>query len=104
MTAKNVVFLVVFVLAMGLFAWSVYRLIRYLRLGKPENRFDRPGSRLMKVLTVAFGQSKLLREPLSGLMHFFIFWGFVVLLSAVLESIGEGIVSGFSFSFLGTVP
>ena len=102
MTAKNVVFLVVFVLAMGLFAWSVYRLIRYLRLGKPENRFDRPGSRLMKVLTVAFGQSKLLREPLAGVMHFFIFWGFVVLLSAVVESVAEGIFPGFSLSVLGT--
>ena len=102
MTAKNVIFLVVFVLAMGLFAWSVYRLIRYLRLGKPENRFDRSGSRLMKVLTVAFGQSKLLREPLAGVMHFFIFWGFVVLLSAVVESVAEGIFPGFSLSVLGT--
>jgi len=34
-------------------------------------------------------------------MHFFIFWGFVVLLAAVLESICEGIVSGVSFTFLG---
>ena len=104
MNPKNIFFLIVFVLAMGLFAWSAARLVKFLRLGKPDNRFDNPGSRLLKVLTVAFGQSKLLREPLAGLMHFFIFWGFVVLLSAVLESIGEGIVSGFSFSFLGTVP
>ena len=104
MNTKNILFLIVFVLAMGSFAWSAARLVRYLLLGKPDNRFDSPGSRLLKVLTVAFGQSKLLREPLAGLMHFFIFWGFVVLLSAVLESIGEGIVSDFSFSFLGTVP
>ena len=84
MTTKNLIFLVVFVLAMGLFSWSVTRLIKHLRVGKPENRFDKPGTRLMKVLTVAFGQSKLLREPVAGLMHFFIFWGFVVLLSSVL--------------------
>ncbi len=56
---------------------------------------------MKNVLLVALGQSKLLREPIAGLMHFFIFWGFVVLLAAVLESICEGIVSGFSFAFLG---
>ena len=86
---------------MGLFSWSVTRLIKHLRVGKPENRFDKPGTRLMKVLTVAFGQSKLLREPVAGLMHFFIFWGFVVLLSAVLESIAEGIIPGFTAAALG---
>lgn len=101
MTTKNLIFLVVFVLAMGLFSWSVARLIEHLRVGKPENRFDKPGTRLMKVLTVAFGQSKLLREPVAGLMHFFIFWGFVVLLSAVLESIAEGIIPGFTAAALG---
>ena len=101
MTTKNLIFLVVFVLAMGLFSWSVTRLIKHLRVGKPENRFDKPGTRLMKVLTVAFGQSKLLREPVAGLMHFFIFWGFVVLLSAVLESIAEGIIPGFTAAALG---
>ncbi len=101
MTTKNLVFLIVFLLATGLFVWSVYRLIQHLRVGKPENRFDKPGTRFMRVLTVAFGQSKLLREPVAGLMHFFIFWGFVVLLSAVLESIAEGIIPGFAASALG---
>ena len=50
---------------------------------------------------MAFGQSKLLREPFAGILHFLIFWGFVILLSAVVESIGEGILPGFSFAFLG---
>jgi len=34
-------------------------------------------------------------------MHFLIYWGFLVLLLAVAEAIGEGIVPGFSLSFLG---
>ena len=87
--------------ALAFFSWNARRLIRYLRLGKKENRFDRTGERLGRVLTIAFGQSKLLREPLAGTLHFLIFWGFVVLLAAVLESIGEGLVPGFSFAFLG---
>ncbi|HXG39239.1 MAG TPA: (Fe-S)-binding protein [Bacteroidota bacterium] len=100
MEIKNIVFLVVFLASIGLFSYSVRRLILHLRIGKPENRFDRPWERLKNVAVVAFGQSKLLREPLAGLMHFFIFWGFVILLTAVVESIGEGIVSDFSLTWV----
>jgi Fe-S oxidoreductase len=101
LTARNIIFLVVLVVALLGFAFNVGRLVLYLRLGKPEQRTDHSWSRLKNVLLVAFGQSKLLREPIAGLMHFFIFWGFIVLLAAVLESICEGVVPGFSFAFLG---
>lgn len=98
MEIKNIVFLVVFLSSIGFFSYSIRRLILHLRIGKPENRFDRPWERVKNVVVVAFGQSKLLREPFAGLMHFFIFWGFVILLTAIVESIGEGIVSDFSLA------
>ena len=101
MSVESMLFTVVLVAAFSLFARSVRRLYSFLMLGKPENRFDAPGRRAGNVLRVAFGQSKLLREPFAGILHFMIFWGFVVLLAAVAESIGEGLVPGFSFLFLG---
>lgn len=101
MPLQSVIFGIVLAAAFTLFGRSAGRLTGYLRAGKPENRFDRPGERIALVLRVAFGQTKLLREPFAGLLHFFIFWGFVVLLSAVLESIGEGLVPGFSLALLG---
>ncbi|HUI09285.1 MAG TPA: (Fe-S)-binding protein [Bacteroidota bacterium] len=101
MTLNAILFAVVFIAALAFFARSAARLIGYLRLGKKDDRFGQPGRRLARVASVAFGQSKLLREPLAGILHFLIFWGFVVLLSSVLESIGEGLVPGFSFAFLG---
>jgi Fe-S oxidoreductase len=101
MTLNALLFALVFLAALAFFARNVFRLVGYLRLGKKEDRFSGAGRRLRRVLTIAFGQSKLLREPLAGLLHLLIFWGFVVLLSAVLESVGEGLVPGFSFSFLG---
>jgi Fe-S oxidoreductase/nitrate reductase gamma subunit len=103
MTMKNIAFLIVFLSAATFFAISVRRLIRHLRIGQPENRFDNPWGRVKRTLLVAIAQSKILREPLAGVMHALIFWGFVVLLLAVLESIGEGLVEGFSFRFLGPV-
>jgi Fe-S oxidoreductase len=101
MTLNALLFALVFVAALAFFARNAVRLIGYLRIGKKEDRFSGAGPRLRRVLTVAFGQSKLLREPFAGLLHLLIFWGFVVLLSAVLESAGEGLFPGFSFSFLG---
>jgi Fe-S oxidoreductase len=101
MTLNALLFALVFVAALAFFARNVVRLVGYLRLGKKDDRFSGVGRRLRRVLTIAFGQSKLLREPLAGLLHLLIFWGFVVLLSAVLESVGEGLFPGFSFSFLG---
>jgi Fe-S oxidoreductase len=103
MTTKNIVFLIVLVGALALFSISVRRLIKYLSIGQPDSRFDNPMARLKKTLVVAIAQSKILREPLAGFMHAFIFWGFLVLLTAVLESMGEGIVEGFSFRFLGSL-
>ena len=56
---------------------------------------------MQRVLKIALLQTKLLREPLAGFMHLAIFWGFVALIVAVVESIGEGITGHFSFRFLG---
>ncbi len=83
------------------FGRNAWRLYSYLRLGRPESRHGDVRERLKNVLVVAFGQSKLLREPLAGLLHVAIFWGFVVLLLAILETIGQGISPAFSLSFLG---
>jgi Fe-S oxidoreductase len=52
-------------------------------------------------LLVAIAQSKILREPAAGLMHALIFWGFLALITAVLEAIIQGFISNFSLTFLG---
>ncbi|MEK9138044.1 MAG: Fe-S oxidoreductase, partial [Bacteroidota bacterium] len=101
MSLHSVIFALVLLCALSFFGWNVRRLIRYLRVGKKENRFDQVGTRLKNTLKIALGQSKLMREPLAGILHVMIFWGFVVLLAAVVESIGEGLYPRFSFSFLG---
>lgn len=101
MTTHNIIFLIIFLLSIIAFLFNVRKLISYLRIGKPDTRSDQPNARLKNVLTVAFGQTKLLRDPIPGIMHFLIYWGFLVLLFAVVESIGEGIVANFSLAFLG---
>jgi Fe-S oxidoreductase len=83
------------------FFLSCRHLLKTIRIGRKDDRFQNIGARLKKVLVVAFGQSRLLREPLAGILHFFIFWGFVILLSAVLEAIIEGVFPKFTLECLG---
>lgn len=101
MEIKNIVFVIIFACAFGLLAYNVRRLISYLKVGQKENRFDSIGTRIKNVLIIAFGQSKLLRDPVAGIIHFLIFWGFILFLAAVLESIIQGFYSPFSLEFLG---
>lgn len=98
---RTIIFLLLLLGAIAFFGVNVKRLIGYLKVGKAENRTDKPPARLRNVLSLVFGQKKLLRDPVAGWMHFFIFWGFVILLTAILESFLQGFGRNLSFSFLG---
>ncbi len=103
MTVKTIVFLVVLLAAFGGVFYNSRRLIDFLRIGKWTNRFDNLVERLRRTLVIAIGQTKIFRDPVAGPVHAFIFWGFLVLLAAVIESIGEGLLGHFSLSFLGPI-
>jgi Fe-S oxidoreductase len=97
LTTENVIFLFVVVIAAGFFALNVQRLVQYLQLGKPERRTDRPAQRAWNVLRVGIAQTKILREPVAGIMHATIFWGFIVLTAGTVELLIAGVFPGFSY-------
>jgi Fe-S oxidoreductase len=101
MWLSKFLFALVLLAATSAFAFSARRLIGFLSLGRHEERSDRPFARLGRVVKIAFAQTKLLRDPIAGTLHLAIFWGFVVLLFAVLQSIVEGLTGRFPFAFLG---
>src|SRR5437667_9308994 len=74
---KHIIFAIILAASFALLGWNLRRLYRYLRVGKPEDRFGGVWHRIGTVLKVAIGQSKLLREPLAGAVHAAIFWGFL---------------------------
>lgn len=68
------------------------RIIRAIRLGRPEDRSNEPGQRLRNVFTVALGQSKMVRrKTLAGVLHVFVYVGFLVINIEVLEIIVDGL-------------
>jgi Fe-S oxidoreductase/nitrate reductase gamma subunit len=66
-----------FAVAVGFLGYAVYRRYRLWRLGGGEARFDRIPERLTGLLIEVFGQRRQLRQLYPGLMHTFIFYGFM---------------------------
>jgi Fe-S oxidoreductase/nitrate reductase gamma subunit len=81
----------VFLAASGLFVWRATFLVRLLCLGRAENRFDHIPERLKRTLTYVFGQRRMLDEPLVGIPHLFIFYGFVVFVMATTGILLQGL-------------
>ena len=100
---RAILFGLIFFSATGFFIYSIKNFLSYLKIAKPENRFYEIPKRLKNTFEIAFLQTKLLRSKLAGILHLCIYWGFVVLLFVVLESIIEGFFPDFTFAFLGPV-
>jgi Fe-S oxidoreductase len=64
-------------------------------------RFDDLPKRVEQEATVVLGQRKLLQRPGPGLMHAFIFWGFLVLLTTIVEAMGEVFSKTFAIPLIG---
>ena len=63
-----------------------------LRAGRPLNRLDQPLRRIWGFIVYVIGQKRLLQDPVPGLMHAFIFWGFVALLVTTGNYFTNGLV------------
>jgi Fe-S oxidoreductase len=85
----------------ALFARRAGLIARLVRLGRPVDRTHDLPERLEREGTVVLGQRKLLQRLVPGLMHAFIFWGFLVLLTTVVEAGGQAIDEGFAIPLIG---
>ena len=87
----NILFALALAIGFGFFAMNVRKLFRNIRLGKDINRTDNKSERLKNMLKIAFGQSKMVRRPISGLLHLVVYIGFVIINIEVLEIIIDGL-------------
>ena len=79
--------------------WGVWKRVRLWRLGGAENRVDRIPERISGLLREVFGQRRHLQDPLPGVAHLMIFYGFLAefiatLLIAVQEWTGVHFLQG----------
>lgn len=100
MGVLNLVFAACLVVALAYFARSARRLVRWLQIGQADDRTNDPGFRTRNLITIGFLQKKILRDPLGGAMHAFVFWGFCVLGLGTLEILIQGVWTGFSYGLI----
>ena len=96
---------VLLVAALAFFSNTAYRWYRIIRSGKPDNRFTDYGKRLKNLLTIAFGQTKMIQGDFkAGIMHAIIFWGFLVVGLRTIILFGTGFDADFAAGFLASLP
>ena len=96
----------------GIAGYELFWKFRYVVAGRNDGRasFDQLGDRAAGFVKFVLGQARTIRE-FGGMLHFFIFWGFIVLQTATIELfirgffpefrlgqlIGQGAYSGMLF-------
>jgi Fe-S oxidoreductase len=95
--------LAITVVGLGLVVWRGWFLFRLVSSGPPAappRMRDIPAQLKAELLDV-FGQRKLLRRPVPGIAHFFVFWGFIVLLLTIIEAYGDLFSKTFAIPGIG---
>ncbi|MFL5790037.1 MAG: (Fe-S)-binding protein [Actinomycetota bacterium] len=75
-----------------------------LRAARPAARTAEPGARARRELAHVLGQRKLFQKALPGVMHAFIFWGFLVLFPTIIEAMLAIVDDGRSLPLIGQAP
>jgi Fe-S oxidoreductase len=102
MPVEPILVLVAFLASLSLFCYRVWRRFEHMRLAQPAGPINQWGRRTKALLVFAFAQRRLFRFRAPGVAHFFIFWGFLLLLPTIGQAIVGGIFPGFVLPFLGT--
>lgn len=89
-----IAFLLVVGYAIYLFAHVVYSRYQFIKLGKKVDFKKDMKTRINALLVNVFGQKKLLKDPKSGIMHIFFFYGFIILQFGAIDLIYKGLVYG----------
>ncbi|MDG2073400.1 MAG: Fe-S oxidoreductase, partial [Polaribacter sp.] len=87
----NIVFAIILITGFGFFIKNISKLIRNIKLGKSVDRSDNKAARWKNMAKIALGQYKMVRRPVSGVLHVVVYLGFVIINIEVLEIIIDGL-------------
>ncbi len=88
---SQILFILLCLVSVGLFAFNFKKVIRNIKIGKPDFPTDRTNERWNTMLKVAFGQSKMAARPIPFILHLAVYLGFVIINIEVLEIMIDGI-------------
>lgn len=87
-----VIFFLLAILTVGYFIWEIYRRFRWVKMGRAEDRSNRPLARWKYFCSSVFIHKKIKKNnPLFGIFHAFLMWGFLVLLISSMDMMITGL-------------
>ena len=88
----NIIFIGVLFFGLYFFARNLSRLYRNINFGKSiDVRGDRK-QRLLNMCKIALGQGKLIKRPVSGMLHVIVYVGFIIINIELLEIVLDGVL------------
>lgn len=101
MDMPSILFTLAFLLVVGYALYAFWQVlsarIRFMRLGQPDAPLTDWPERIGVALRQVFGQTKVLKDRKSGLMHIVLFYGFIILQLGAIEIIIKGFRPGFQW-------
>ncbi|MCX8081072.1 MAG: (Fe-S)-binding protein [Bacteroidia bacterium] len=88
---SSLLFIILLAASVFWFSRNASKIRRNILLGKEYTPEGTPAERWKNMALVALGQSKMVSRPLSGILHIFVYAGFVLINIEVLEIILDGI-------------
>ncbi len=96
-----IVMTVLLVAALGVFAYLIGPRFLVLTKLRRDERSDKIGERTRGMLTFALGQRRMVRDPVAGFAHIFIFSGFLVVSIATITHFAHAYAPDWHFPGLG---
>ena len=87
----NIVFALILFSGVAFFLRNVSKLKRNIYLGKEVDTSGNTKLRWTNMAKIALGQGKMVRRPISGILHIIVYVGFVIINIEVLEIIIDGL-------------
>ncbi len=88
---QQLLFLILLAGGMFLFIKKILEIRRNILLGKPLDSSDNKQQRIHNLLLNAFGQKRMFNKPLIGILHFFVYAGFIIINIEIIEIIIDGL-------------
>jgi heterodisulfide reductase subunit C len=101
---EQLIFIILLVVTLAVFAWSATRIIRLIRLTRPAYPVKDLGKRFRLMIVNAIFQDRIFRNRLAGFMHAMVFWGFCLILVGSIEIVIDGVFgTDRVLAFLGPI-
>ena len=88
----NIIFIGVLFLGIFFFARNLSRLYRNINFGKNIDVQGDTMQRFLNMCKIALGQGKLIKRPVSGILHVIVYVGFIIINIELLEIVLDGIL------------